>query len=311
MPQGEKKLRPTVIGRPGATVRKGAGLVVRQPTAMPGAERNRIDVRSDELEKLTPGATAQVYKQARTLVEAFVADKATERRAILWGQDLQKAHSELVGEALALSRSSVLRKTEGYLARTMDILGSIDFLAACGHGSSGILSRVLQQMNKRIDTPGELAQAQAELERLVGLMDAALHELLDLKDRLLAVAERIDAAGERLEAASVAASFLSRHLESGKDAVAQRFAERALGLAQTVALIREGGATRRLQLEQPIHIISAIQNVALVMLPAFIGNIASVSALSTARTTTPTEAGELAYRLREIIEQLKSTRRTP
>lgn len=310
MPQGEKKLRPTVIEGPSSTVRKGAGVVVRQPTAMPGAERNRIDVRADELERLAPGATAQVYAQARTLVDAFVADKATERRAILWGQDLQKTHSELVGEALALSRSPVLRKAEGYLARTMDILGSIDLLAACGHGSSGILGRVLQQINKRIDTPGELAQAQAELERLVELMDAALHELLDLKDRLLAVAERIDAAGEQLEAASVAASFLSRHLEGGKEAAAQRFAERALGLAQTVALIREGGATRRLQLEQPIHIISAIQNVALVMLPAFIGNIASVSALSTARTT-PTEAGELAYRLREIIEQLKSPRRTP
>lgn len=329
MPQGDKKLRPTVIGPPGTALRKRAesvaqeepaqvhvpssrvaAAVVRQPTAIPGAERRRIDVPPGELERLWPGAPAQVYARARALIDAFVTDKATERRAILWGQDVQKEYSDLVGEALALTRSAALRKVEGYLARTMSILESIDLLAACGHGSSGALGRMLQRMNARIDTPGELAQAQVELEKLVGLMASALHELLDLKDRLLSVAERTDAAGAQLEAASMAASFLSRHLAGEKDVVSQRFAERAMSLAQSVALVREGGATRSLQVEQPVRMISAIQNVALVMLPGFISNIAAVTALSSARTT-PTEAGELAYRLGEIIQELRSPRRAP
>lgn len=329
MPQGDKKLRPTVIGPPGTSLPKRAdsvaqeeaaqvhvpsspagAAVVRRPTAIPGAERRRIDVPPGELERLWPGAPAQVYAQARALIDAFVADKATERRAILWGQDLQKEYSDLVGEALALTRSAALRKVEGYLARTMDILESIDLLAACGHGSGGVLGRVIQRMNARIDTPGELAQAQAELEKLVALMATALQELLDLKDRLLSVAERTDAAGAQLEAASMAASFLSGHLRNEKDAVSQRFAERAMSLAQSVALIREGGATRSLQLEQPMRMISAIQDVALLMLPGFISSIAAATALSSARTT-PTEAGELAYRLHDIIEQLKSPRRAP
>lgn len=330
MPQGDKKLRPTVIGPSGTALRKrtdpvaqedtrqqvhvpssrAAAAPARQPTAIPGAERRRIDVPPGELEKLWPGAPAQVYAQARALIDAFVSDKATERGAILWGQDLQREYSDLAGEALALIRSAALRKVEGYLARTMHLLESIDVLAACGHGSSGVVGRLFQRMNARIDSPDELARAQAELEKLVGLMNAALRELLDLKDRLLAVAERTDAAGARLEAATMAASFLSGHLRSENDAVSQRFAERAMSLAQSVALIREGGAARSLQLEHPMRMISAIQNVVLIMLPGFISSMTAVTALSSARTT-PTEAGELAYRLREIIEQLKSSRRAP
>lgn len=329
MGEADKKLRPTVIGPPGAVLRKradaaapegaaqvvnagaaAAAPVVRQPTALPGADRQRIDVPPGALERQWPGAAGQVYVQARALIDACVADKATERKAILWGHELQKVHGEIVGEALRLSRSPVLRKVEAYLTRTMDILGSIDLLPACGHGFGGVLGRVFQRTNARIDTPGELVQSQAELEKLVGLMAAALEELLDLNAGLLALAERADALGTQLEAASMAASFLSRNLPPGKEAVAQRFAERALSLGQTVALIREGGATRSLQVDQPLRLISAIQNVALVMLPGFVGSIAAVTALSPTRTT-PTEAGELAYRLRDIIEQLQSRWRTP
>lgn len=327
MPQGDKKPRPTVIGPPGTSVRKmtaagarkaaapdgprsssGAAVAVRQPTAIPGSEPRRIEVPPGELERLSPGASADACVQARGLIGTLVADKLTERKAILWGHDLQQAYSALVSEAFALSRSPVLRKVEGYLSRTMDILGSIDLLAACGHGSSGLLGRMFQRINPRIDTPGELAQAQAELENLVALMAAALQELLDLKDQLLRVAERTAAVAAPLEAAALAASFLSRHLQPGKDAVAQRFGERAMSLTQTLAMIREGDVTRSLQAEQPIRMIGAIQDVALVMLPGFVGSMASLCALTTARTpVTPTEAGELAYRLSDLVERLKSS----
>jgi len=322
-----KKLRPTVVESPVASTRKAADAlsrrveppvpaaspvvaapVVRQPTAIPGFERQRIAVQPDELERLSPGAASEVYMQAGALIAVFVVDKATERKAILWGHDQQKAYSDLVGQALTLSRSPVLYKVQSYLTRTMDILASIDLLAACGHGAGGVMDRMLQRVNTRIDTPGELASAQAELEKLVALMAAALEELLDFKDQLLGVVERTEAAGAQLEAAAIAASFLSQHLSNKKDAVAQRFAERAMSLTQTLALIREGGATRSLQLEQPISLVSAIQNVVLVMLPGFIGNIASITALYVTKTAiTQTEAGEMAYRLRDIVEQLKSS----
>lgn len=326
MPPANKRLRPTVIGPSGASLRKAAHAgtppdalpapaaapqapapVVRQATAIPGAQRERIDVPPGELERLSPGATASAYMQARALIGAFLVDKATERKAILWGHDLQKAYSDLMSQALTLSRSPVLRKVEGYLARTMDILGSIDLVAACGHGASGVVGRMLQRVNARIDTPAELQQAQAELDELVALMSAALQELLDLKDGLLDAAERTDAASAQIEAAAIAALFLSQHLRNRKDAVAQRFAERAMSLTQTLALIREGGATRNVQLEQPIRMVGTIQDVALLMLPGLTGSIASIAARSAAKAViTPTEAGELAYRLRDILERLNS-----
>ena len=324
MQTGDKKLRPTVVEPPARSPRKAggasarrtdasapvveAGPAVRKPTAIPGAERRRIDVQPQALERLSPGAAAHVYAQATALIGAFVVDKATERKAILWGHDLQQVYSDLVTQALALSRSPVLRKVEGYLTRTMDILGSIDLLAACGHGSSGVVGRMLKWPSARIDTPGELALAQAELEKLVALMAAALQELLDRRDQLLRVAERTDAASAQLEAAAVAALFLAEHLRNQKDAVAQRFTERAMSLTQTLALIRQCGATRTLQIEQPIRMVGAIQDVALVILPGFLASIAAVAALPASKARiTPTEAGELAYQLQHVVEKLKTS----
>lgn len=327
MPQRNKELRPTVIGPPGASLRKApnprtprvdapappassipAAPLLRQPTAIPGTERKRIDVPPGKLERLSPGASAEVYERGRAMIRAFVVDKASERKAILWGHDGQKEYSELVTEALTLSRSPVLRKVEGYLARTMEILESMDLLAACGHGSRGIVGRVIQRVNAKVDTPGELDRAQAELEKLVALMSAALQDLLDLKDRLLRVAERIDATGAQLEASAIAALFLAECLRNENGAVAQRFVERAMSLTQTLALIREGGATRSFHLQQPIRLVAAIQDIALVLLPGFIGSMASIAALSTRKAAvTPTEAGELAYRLADLVEKLKSS----
>ena len=143
---------------------------------------------------------------------------------------------------------------------------------------------------------------------LVALMAAALQELLDLRDQLLRVAERTDAASAQLEAAAVAALFLAEHLRNQKDAVAQRFTERAMSLTQTLALIRQCGATRTLQIEQPIRMVGAIQDVALVILPGFLASIAAVAALPASKARiTPTEAGELAYQLQHVVEKLKTS----
>lgn len=325
MPPTKDKLRPTVIGAPGASLRTPAGAapqaqdvlsptrrvpaatpVVRQPTAIPGAERKRIEVAVSDLQALSPGAAAGVYQQARALVGAFVVDKASQRKAILWGHNLQQAHGDLVTEMLALARSPVLRQVEGYLARMMDILGSIDLMAVCGHGGDSLVGRLFQGINSRIDTPGELAQAQAELEQLLALMGGALDPLLDLKDRLLRLSGSMEGTAAQVEASAIGALFLSERLRQDDAALAQCFVERSMSLTQTLAQMRQAGSTREMQIEQPIRLIGAIQNVALVVMPAFIGSIASIATLTASKTTiSPTEAGELAYRLRDIISQLK------
>ena len=325
MPPTKDKLRPTVIGAPGASLRTPAGAapqaqdvlsptrrvpaatpVVRQPTAIPGAERKRIEVAVSDLQALSPGAAAGVYQQARALVGAFVVDKASQRKAILWGHNLQQVHGDLVTEMLALARSPVLRQVEGYLARMMDILGSIDLMAVCGHGGDSLVGRLFQGINSRIDTPGELAQAQAELEQLLALMGGALDPLLDLKDRLLRLSGSMEGTAAQVEASAIGALFLSERLRQGDAALAQCFVERSMSLTQTLVQMRQAGSTREIQIEQPIRLIGAIQNVALVVMPAFIGSIASIATLSASKTTiSPTEAGELAYRLRDIISQFK------
>ena len=325
MPPTKDKLRPTVIGAPGASLRTPAGAapqaqdvlsptrrvpaatpVVRQPTAIPGAERKRLEVAVSDLQALSPGAAAGVYQQARALVGAFVVDKASQRKAILWGHNLQQVHGDLVTEMLALARSPVLRQVEGYLARMMDILGSIDLMAVCGHGGDSLVGRLFQGINSRIDTPGELAQAQAELEQLLALMGGALDPLLDLKDRLLRLSGSMEGTAAQVEASAIGALFLSERLRQDDAALAQCFVERSMSLTQTLVQMRQAGSTREIQIEQPIRLIGAIQNVALVVMPAFIGSIASIATLSASKTTiSPTEAGELAYRLRDIISQLK------
>lgn len=332
MPRANDKLRPTVIGSAGASLHRLAAAlpqpqhqdqpspvrrvsaaapvvqspVVRQPTAMPGAARTRIEVAAHDLRALSPGATAVVYEQARALVGTFVVAKAAQRKAILWGHDLQKSHGELVTDMLALARSPVLRQVQGYLARMMDILESIDLMAACGHGGGGVVGRLFQGVNRRIDTPGELAKAQAELEQLLALMGRTLEPLLDLKDRLLRLSASIEGTATQVEASAIGALFLAERLRQDDAALAQCFAERSMSLTQTLAQMRQAGTTRELQIEQPIRLIGAIQNVALVMMPAFIGSIASITTLGAIQTTvSQTEAGELAYRLRDIINQLK------
>lgn len=273
---------------------------------MPGAARTRIDVSTRDLQALSPGAAAPVYEQARALVGAFVVAKASQRKAVLWGHDLQQSHGALVTEMLALARSPVLRQAQGYLARMMDILGSIDLVAACGHGGGGVVGRLFQGVNGRIDTPGELAKAEAELSQLLALMGAALEPLLDLKDRLLRLSGSMDGTAAQVEAAAIGALFLSQHLGRHDAALAQCFVERSMSLTQTLAQMRQADSTRELQIEQPIRLIGAIQNVALVVMPAFIGSIASITTLGAGKTTiSPTEAGELAYRLRDIIDRLK------
>lgn len=313
--------RPTVVPAPGRTARKSsrdgaprakgastssqATPPVTRPTAIPGTERRRIDVSARDLQRLSPGAAAEVYQRALELLGTFVVEKTTERKAILWGHELQKVYSDLVTETLALSQAPLVRKVEGYLTRMMEILASIDLMAVAGRGNTG-LGRMFKSVNSKIDTPEELRSAQAELDQLVKYLNAALDELLDLRDRLEQHSRRINKIGLEVEASALAALFLSHHLQGENAPLAQRFTERSMSLTQTLAQIRSADSVREIQIEQPIRMVRAVQDVALVMMPGFLGNVASALALIPRKGLTQTQAGELTYQIKGILQALET-----
>ena len=277
---------------------------LEKPTAITGTERKRIPVEAKDLRQIAPGVDNRIVEQAMRLIASFVVEKASDRKAIMWGHDIQRSHSELATETLALSQAPTFRKVEGYLGRMMDILRAVDIMAACGYDSS-VFGQYLKGVNARIDRPEELSAAQTELDQLVRYMSAALDELLDLKDKFERHAGKLEAIASEIEASALAALFLSRYLQKEKASAAQRFLERSMSLTQTLAQIREGAAIREIQIDHPIRLVGAIQNVALVAMPDLLAGIATVVSLDARKTRlSQTEAGELNYKLRDIITRL-------
>ena len=313
-------IRPTVVspparkkGPPAASAaaapeesKRARPVTLSAPTAIPGVARRRIPVEASDLRKLSPGVAAGVLDRALALIAGFVLEKATERKAVLWGHELQKSYGDAIAGALALSQAPVLRKIEGYIARMMEILQAVDLLAAVGHAGGGF-GQYLKGINKKIDTPDELAAARNELGQLVHHMGGALDELLDLKAKLERNAAELNRVAAEAEASALAALFLSQYLGKEQPQLAERFVERSMSLTQTLAQIRENGAIREIQIEHPIRMVGAIQNVALVSMPDFLASIAAINSIAARnRAMSPTEAGELNYKLRDIIEQLKT-----
>lgn len=308
--------RPTMISvadsAPSGTARKREQPAPQRPTgaaptAIPGVERKRITVDLAQIRKLSPQTRTSTLEAALRLVETVVVDRIDDRQIVLWGHRLQQDYSSLVSQTLELSQADVLQKVAGYASRMTDILGSIDLEAVSGVApAGGTIGQYLKGMNRKIDTPTELQTARRELDQLVKLMGDALHPLLALKEALAKHSRRVETMGDELEAAALAAQFLSEHLGKGKPALSQRFIERAMSLTQTVAQIRGNASLREAQIEQPLRLIAAIQNVALVTVPAWLVSIAGLTTmLESKRRLSPTETGELSYQLGNILQQLK------
>ncbi|KQZ91683.1 hypothetical protein [Agrobacterium tumefaciens] len=307
------KLWPTIVTPPQRKIAAGKNRgapevathdqVVLKPTAILGTQRERLAVSAEDLRLLSPTASKLVVDQSLALLAAFVKEKASERKAILWGQDTQKTYTDEVGNALALSQSPVLAKAQGYIARMIEILISFDVDGSVANG--GILAGFLKRLNGKTDTLEELSAARGELDRLVGLMGTALDELLKLRDMIEKNIGTHDAIAIEAEAAALAALYLADHFRQSRPAISERFVERSLSLTQTLAQIRANGPLREMQLDHPIRLIRAIQNVTLVSMPDFLTSLAAVNSLSAQKGMTPTEASELNYKLREIIHQLK------
>lgn len=284
----------------------GGPLRVAAPTAITGTERKRLPVRLEDLRKLAPGTSPDVLARALRLVERYVAEDATDGTVVLWGHRLQQDYAGLVSETLARSQSDVLARVTVYLNRMMELLGSIDLVAVAGVADDGLgLGRYLGRLSKRIDTREELRAAQVEMDQLGKLMAAAMDDLLRLKVEIERSSQRIDQLGDDVEGAALAAQFLSTYLQRTDEGLSRRFLERSMSLTQTALQIRGSASLRDSQIEQPLRLIGAVQSVALVMVPGWLGSIASLTALG-GRKPTPTEANEMAFQLRKILERLQA-----
>lgn len=272
---------------------------------MPGVGRQRIEVRTHDLALLSPGVSAEVCQRAAELLRVFVVQKASERKAVLWGHALQKSYADLVTATLALSQTPLLRRVEGHITRLLDILASIDVMAMSGNRKQSF-GELFRGASERIDTPDALASARAEIDELVRYLGDALHELLDLTEQLEAYARQVQRMAVDVEAAALAALFLAQHLQPERADIAQRFTDRSMSLTQTLAQIRAGEATLQLQREQPLRVVSVVQNVVLVMMPGLLAGIASALVLMERRGMTPTQAGELSYQLEQVLQQLQN-----
>lgn len=312
IPPRARKATPVVLPEPGAmspppkpaqTPGPQAGPL--RPTAVAGVERERVLVTAADLRRLAPGVDREVINRALELIGSFVVEKASERRAILWGHDLQKAYMERVSEALDLAKAPVLAQSGTYVLRMIQILGSFDLAALAGR-EGGRLGGVLRGLGGRVDTEAEIEVARGELDHLVQLIAGSLDELLNLKDRIERNAAELESLGREAEAASLAALFLAEHLRPRHPGVADRFVERSMSLTQMVAQLRQQRGLREAQVAVPLRLIGTMQHVVLVALPDLLASLAAFFTRAHGRSFTPTEAGEMTRRIDDIVQQLKA-----
>jgi hypothetical protein len=306
-------LRPTVVKTPDARLRAskkveapapGTALPVVTPTVVPGVKRERLAVTPEALRALSPGVPAPVCEAALRHVRAIAVAKLNDRKAVLWGHDLQKAYSERVTQTFALAQDPIVAQARAYVARMTDILSAIDLPTACGRGKSSLLGSFTKAMSKRIDTPHKLAAALDELRLLLERTATAFDRLLALKETLQRHADAIRQIEVDVEATALAARYLSERFSRDAPALARRFAERSASLAATLGQVRQGDTMHRLQTEQPLQLIAAIQNVALVTLPGCIAGMAALLTLAPGKNVSPTEVIDLSYQLRDLVDRL-------
>lgn len=270
-----------------------------------GTSPDRVNVTTSDLRRLSPKTDGAVLDAALAVLLSLVPGRMTERKAILWGHDLQRSFADAVADALRLSQQPVMVQMQGHVARLLEILEGFD-LAAVARPEGPGLGGLLKPFNRKTDTLGELGSARAELTQLVGLMDVGLEGLLGLREQLQA-----NAAGQlklaiEVEALALAALYLGEHFRGSDAAIANRFIERSMSLTQTLAQIRGDESLRNLQVETPLRTITAIQNVTLVSMPDFLASLGALTSLQSGRSVTPTEARELTHKLRNIVSQLQS-----
>ncbi|GAB3374511.1 hypothetical protein GCM10027431_27140 [Lysobacter rhizosphaerae] len=277
---------------------------IATPTVVAGVRRQRIEVDIAGLRVLAPDAPAPVCQAALQMIREVVDSRMSERKAVLWGHEAQKAYGERVTGTFSLAQDPVVEQARAWVSRMTAILGAIDLMAVCGHGKGGLLGSVAKAMSNDIDTPRELSAALDELRLLLERTGAAIDRLLQLKERLQQQADAIGRIEVEIESAALAALFLSGHFAARAPELAQLFTERSMSLNATLAQMRQSSPIYRMQLQQPLQLIAAIQNVALVSLPGCIAGMSALLTLLSAKGASPTEVRDMSYQLRDLLSQL-------
>lgn len=306
MPERRAEAKPARVKPPDGGQAKPATIAPAgplRPTMVMGTSPVRLTVTEDDLRRLSPGAGRPVLDAALVQLGSVMAGKMTERKAILWGHDLQRAYADSVSRALALAEAPTILRMQGHVVRLLDIIESFDLGTIAQPGGQGVGS-LFKVFNRKVDTMQELETARGELDQLVRLMSGGLDELLRLREEFQANARAQEAMAISIEAAALSALYLSEHFNA-EEAIAGRFVERAMSLTQTLAQIRGDDSLRTAQVDRPIRMIAAIQNVTLVSVPDLLTALANLGSLRTDRSVTPTEASEIGFKLRHITGQLQ------
>ncbi|MBU1306860.1 MAG: hypothetical protein KKF33_15245, partial [Alphaproteobacteria bacterium] len=302
-PAGDRRAMRDAVPMPIDHAPKSSGPM--KPTAIPGVQRRRLEVTVSDLGRIAPLAGKEVLRRAVAILQEVVADAATERSAILWGHALQEEYGKSVSRLLELSHDPVMVKTAGYVNRMSSILAAID-LKAIAEAAPGV-GQYLKRLNQRIDTPDELDGARFELDQLVGLMANTMEPLLSVKEAIERQVAEIERLAAEIEAMSIAADYLAGRPSPNRPELARIYIDRGISLTRNLAQIRETAALRGAQAAQPLSLIAAVQDIALVTVPGWLSSLSAMTTmLRHQRRPTPTEASELDHRLRHILQQLKS-----
>ncbi len=302
--------KPTAVSWPSTPAREiPQTAVVAKPSAMPGTQRVRIAVKVEDIVVRNPGMRRELQERVVRLVEMTNVDDATDRVAVLWGHETQKAYADLAERGLDLCRSEALTSATKHVSRMTEILGLIDLRKVCGIETGGMFG-FLRRTTGAIDTPEELENARVELSQLVRRMNDRVEPLLLLKEEIETVGIETDKVADEMEALAEAAAFISDYLHAtnpAKSGLAARFIERSASLTQSLAQIRSGGSARQLQREQPLRLIAAVQHATLVAMPGWLSSIANVLAmLQSARKPNATEVDELGESTAKITQGLNA-----
>jgi len=280
-----------------------------EPTKMSGFERNRLHVKMEELKRKFPEATDAMTEKALQYVLETDIDSMLQTSALIWQTDLQKRYSDKVLQLLECTQHPAIAKAGTHISRIIDILQAIDLQGVCEYEADGVLSKFLKQSNKEFDTPEELTHAERELKQLTQLLGDQLKALLVLQHKLHGINAEIRTLANDIKAAGMAALFLADYLPKknakyGK--IADQFHERGMSLFQTEVQIFENELARDSQHAHPIKLIEMIQNTILVMIPDWLGSVASLRAMiEMNKKVTVTEIEEISDWKKRIIKHLK------
>ena len=284
---------------------------VDHPTAIAGVARKRIPVTFADLEALRLSTDVEVLTLALKRVQVTNADELADAQVVLWGQETQQAYGKLVSDTLNFLQSPVLKKASDRIGRLLDILALIDLKKVAGFGAAdNAISRFWTKTTAAIDSLPELMDATREIEQITLLLNNEFADLLDLKKTLERNSRAIDEVAAAIEVEAIAATYIAQYLEKSPStearSQAQQLTVRSMSLVQSYAQIRSSHAMRQMQIEQPLHIVNAIQQTVLVMVPGWLSSITSLRVmLEGKRKPTVTEVGELSDQTNTIIQSLK------